>query len=273
MSDYDIYEESQELGSPYELYKWEGTYRSYYMTSDKQTHRFLERDYIPVPGLSRSSLKCNTHEDSDSSLEIDVPINQQLVKDYAFQISPPELTLYVYRFHRAIEDYVLYFKGKITNIETSGEIATFKIPNIFNTILGGNVPNVYIQPPCNHALFDELCKVDFKLNSIETTIVSVNSTSIIVNSVGSFPNDWMKGGEIAFKFRNERRTIISQTGTSLVISYPFGKAGIGEQVILTAGCDHSFSGTNGCPKFSNQLNYGGFPFVPGESDNIFLTGV
>lgn len=273
MSDYDIYEESQELGSPYELYKWEGTYRSYYMTSDKVTHTFEEREYVPVPGLTRSSLKCNTHEDSDSSLEIKVPISQQLVKDYGFQISPPELTLYVYRFHRAISDYIIYFKGKITSIDTTGEESTFKIPNTFGTILAGNVPNVYIQPPCNNVLFDELCKVDFELNSIETAIATVNSTTITVDSIGSFPNDWMKGGEIAFKFRNERRTIISQTGTSLVIAYPFSRAGVGERVILSAGCDHSFSGTNGCPKFSNQVNYGGFPFVPGESDNIFLIGV
>ena len=273
MSDYDVKEESQEESAPYELYKWVGTYRSYYMTSDKQTHRFEERDYIPIAGLKRSSLKCNTHEDSDSSLEITVPISHQLVKDYGFQISPPELTLYVYRFQRDVSAYVLYFKGRITNVNTDGEETVFKIPNVFGTILSGNIPNVYIQPPCNNVLFDELCKVDKDSNSIESTIVSIDSTTIQVASVGVFPDNWMKGGEIAFKFRNERRTIISQIGTTLTISYQFGRAGVGEQVILSAGCDHSFSGANGCPKFANQLNYGGFPFVPGESDNIFLIGV
>jgi len=273
MSDYDIYDESLEDGAPYELYEWVGTYRNYYMTTDRYNHTLNEKVYIATEGLSRSEIICNTHEDNDSSVEIKIPISNQIVKDYGFQISPPRLFLNIYRFHRGTSTYVIYFKGEVNGIETTGEESVFKIPNTFGNILSGNIPNVYIQPPCNHVLFDTLCKVDKELNSVLTTIEMVYDLTIVVNTIGLFPDNWMKGGEISFAGRNERRTITSQIGRILHINYSFGRAGVGEAVIVTAGCDHSFTSANGCPKFSNQLNFGGQPFVPGESDNIFIIGV
>ena len=52
-----------------------------------------------------------------------------------------------------------------------------------------------------------------------------------------------------------------------------GRIAVGTSIQVTAGCDHSYSGANGCPKFANQRNFGGCPFVPGESNNVFVTGV
>ena len=273
MSDYDDKEISLSDSAPFELFEFVGTYRNYFMTSDNLAHTFNGSVYNPVPGLKRGGLKVGTHEDDSVDITIDVPITEQIVKDYAFQTTPPSLSVTIYRLQRDAGTYVAYWKGPIASITVNDEFATFRIPSKFGSILQGNIPNVYVQPPCNNVLFDELCKVSRVANSLDTQVSSIEGRVIGIPSIGGFPNGWFIGGEIAIPARNERRMIVNQSGSLLTINYEFSKLSVGTSIQVTAGCDHSYSGANGCPKFANQRNFGGCPFVPGESNNVFVTGV
>jgi uncharacterized phage protein (TIGR02218 family) len=275
MSDYDDKEVSLQDGAPFELYEWVGTYRSYYMTSDAIAHVFNSQSYNPVPGLKRSTLKAGTHEEDNVDLTVSVPITEQVIKDYGFQTTPPALMLTIYRFQRDASAFVSYWKGPVVSIAINGEFATCRTPSKFGNVLQGNIPNVYVQPPCNNVLFDELCKVNRTANSVSTVVTSVATDGVTINigSVGGFPNGWFIGGEIAVPARNERRMIIGQAGQVLTINYPFSRMANGTSVQVSAGCDHSFTGVNGCPKFGNQINFGGCPYIPGESNNPFINGI
>ena len=273
MTDYDIKEESRQDSAPVELYEFKGTYRNYYMTSDYIPHNFNSAVFIPTAGLERSSLKVGTHEDDTVDITVNLPITEQIVKDYGFQTTPPSLILTVYRLQRDALNWVAYWKGAVASIVVNDEFATMRIPSKFSSMLSGNIPNVYIQPPCNNVLFDELCKVSRAANSIDTSIATLNGRELSIPSLGGFPDGWFVGGEIVIPTRNERRMIVEQTGTLLKVNYEFAKISVGTPVQVTAGCDHSYEGVNGCPKFSNQPNFGGCPFVPGESNNVFQTGV
>ena len=273
MSDYDDKEKSLSDSAPFELFEFVGTYRNYFMTSDNLAHTFNGSVYNPVPGLKRGGLKVGTHEDDSVDITIEVPITEQIVKDYAFQTTPPSLALTIYRLQRDAVSFVPYWKGPIASITVNDEFATFRIPSKFGSILQGNIPNVYVQPPCNNVLFDELCKVSRVANSLDTQVTAIEGRNISIPSLGAFPNGWFIGGEIAIPARNERRMIVNQSGTVLTINYEFSRIAVGTSIQVTAGCDHSYSGANGCPKFANQRNFGGCPFVPGESNNVFVTGV
>jgi len=273
MTDYDDKEESQEDSAPLELYEFVGTYRNYYMTSDNIAHTFNSAIYNPTPGLKRGSLKVGTHEDDNVDITIDIPITEQLIKDYGFQTTPPSLILTIYRLQRDAVNWVAYWKGPVASIVTNNEFATLRIPSKFGSMLSGNIPNVYVQPPCNNVLFDELCKVSRVANSLDTTISAIDGRTLSIPSLGGFPDGWFLGGEIAVPARNERRMIVAQAGTALTVNYEFAKMAVGTSVQVTAGCDHSYAGANGCPKFNNQPNFGGCPFVPGESNNVFQSGV
>lgn len=273
MSIYDDKEESLSSSSPYELYQFDGTFKSYYLTSDLVVRNFNSVDFIPSPGLSRSNLNVGTHETDDIAITVNVNISEQVVKDYAFQTTPPSLQLTIYRFQRENGSYVTYWKGIVSAISVSGEECTFKTPSKFNSLLSGNIPCVYVQPPCNNVLFDELCKVDKVSNSYNTTVASFTENIIEIASLGGFPDGWFLGGEIVVTSFNERRKIVQQTGTILKVNYNFVRMSVGTPVNITAGCDHSYTGANGCPKFANQKNFGGCPFVPGESNNVFSSGV
>lgn len=273
MSDYDDKETSISDSAPYELFEFVGTYKSYYMTSDNLPHTFGGRTYNPTPGLKRNNLKINSNEDDSSDIYIEVPITEQIAKDCAFQITPPSLSLTIYRFQRYAASYVPYWKGNITSVSVSNEFAKFQTYSKLGYIMQGNIPNVYIQPPCNNVLFDELCKVSRVSNSVDTEVTSISGNTISLLSLGSFAANWFVGGEIAITARNERRTIIAQSANTVTVNYEFSKLSVGTAVQVTAGCDHSYSGSNGCPKFSNQRNFGGCPFVPGESNNLFSGGI
>lgn len=272
MTDYDDKEESIDDGSPYELYWWRGSYTDYFMTTDSVPHSYLSNTYLPVTGLERGDIKAGTHEEDNIDLTIKLPIVEQLAKDYAFQITPPKLGLTIFRFHRGATTAVSYWKGDVASIVVANNIATIRVPSKFGAVLQGNIPGAYVQPPCNNNLFDLLCKVDRATNSVDTNVVSVVGREVVVGSIGAFPADWFVGGEIAVAARNERRMVIAQVGTLLTVNYQFGRLLPGEAIQVTAGCDHS-RGVNGCAKHNNLPNFGGDPYVPGESNNLFTQGV
>lgn len=276
MSDYDVKEESISDSAPFELYEFIGTYSNYYLTSDNLPHSFNSKTYNPVAGLKRNALGVVSHGADNKGFEVIIPVTEQIVKDYGFQTTPPSLTLNIWRLQRDAVNSVKYFSGIVSSVSITGEFAKIGIQGLFSYILNASVPNCYVQPPCNNVLFDELCKVSRTNNSLMTTISSVllaDSRIITIPSIGVFPNGFFVGGEIAVTSRNERRMIVNQTGTVLTVNYPFAKISVGTSVQVTAGCDHSYAGAGGCPKFNNQANFGGLPFVPGEANNIFIRGV
>ena len=272
MTDYDDKEDSIDEGSPYELYEFIGTYRSYYLTTDSLPRVHEGRTYIPVSGMSRSEITVGTHEDSSTDMTVVIPITEQIVKDYAFQITPPKLELILRRFHRGALTEKVYWQGPIVSMVVADEEATLRIPSQFNSILQGNIPSVFIQPPCNHVLFDEMCGVSRTDNAVDTTVSSVSGTTIMIASAGGFPDGFFVGGEIVVPTRNERRMIIAHGGTTITVNYGFGRLVPGESVQVAGGCDYS-RGPNGCAKYSNLPRFGGCPYVPGESNNPFTQGI
>lgn len=276
MSEYDDFELSDDSGQPIELYEFVGTYKTYYYTSTAEPQLFLSKTYIPVPGLKRSTVKASTSDEDNADVTLDFPVSNQLIKDYGFQTTPPSLVLTIYRIHRNSSVPAAYWKGPVTQINLRGMKAQVRVPSRFGFIMQGNIPNVYYQPPCNNVLFDSRCKVSRELNAVTTTVQSVVGRVITVASIGAFPAQWFAGGEIVIPATNERRMIVEQDDTDLrklTVNYAFARISFGTGVQVAAGCNHDFFSTSGCLKFNNQRNFGAMPFMPGESNNPFTTGL
>lgn len=272
MSDYDNLEISTDGGAPYELYKFVTPSKSFYMTTDAIAHTYAGNVYSPVQGLKRSTLIINTHEDTDNSFSVSMPISVELAKTYALSVTPPSLRLTIYRFHRDATANAVYWDGEINSVTTRGQTCTFKATSDFATILNSNIPTLAIQPPCNNVLFDARCKVSRSANQLGVEVATASGSTVVLANIGSFSSTWFKGGECVFGV--ERRSIVSQAGTTLNLNYPFAvNPKPGDLVTVAAGCDHSYTGAGGCPKFANQVNFGGFPFAPGEDNNPFTQGV
>lgn len=276
MSEYDDFELSADDGQPVELYEFVGTYKTYYYTSSAENYLYLSKTYLPVAGLRRSTVKASASDEDASDVTLDFPISAQLIKDYGFQTTPPSLMLTIYRIHRGGTEARPYWRGPVTSISLAGLRARVRVPSRFGYIMQGSIPSVYYQPPCNHVLFDDLCKVNRAANTVNTTVQSVTGRVIVVDDIGLFPSGWFLGGEIVIPATNERRMIVAQDTVDLrklTVNYAFARLSFGTAVQVVSGCDHSFTSAGGCPKYNNRKNFGGDPFIPGETNNPFTTGL
>lgn len=272
MTVYSDREASIHDGEPIECYEFVGPYKTYRFTSSDVAVIVNGNEYKPA-AIERTEIKAGVHDEDNLEIKISIPITSQLVKDYAFQVTPPRLTLTLYRVHRGTSfasDFAIAWKGDVTSMKVENNKATIAIPSIFGNALAGNIPAIVYQTPCNRVLFDEGCKVSRAANSHTTTVQEIDGSSILLASVGGWPDGSFIGGEIADLAHNNRRMITAHASNLIVVNYPFANLTAGMEVVVTRGCDHAFNGD--CKnKYANQINFGGFPFIP--SINVFESGL
>lgn len=263
---YDDFEESVHDAAPVECYKFIGAFRTYRYTSADQAQTVNGETYQPVAG-KRGTVRSGTQSDDTLALEIELPFDVDVVRDYAYAESPPTLTLEVYRVHRGSDfatDWILLWKGKVSAFNVDGRVAKIRIPSIFSRALQGDLPSAYYQAPCNHVLFDSRCKVVRATNTVTTEVSDVGTVSFNVLSDGGVDNALIAGEAVNLR-TGERRLILGNIAGTVSVNYPFVDMKVGDEVELTKGCDHSF--TTCKAKFDNTINFGGHPYIP--ADNPF----
>lgn len=259
-------ETSVDSAQPIELYRFTGSLDTYTYTSGNRQMTYNSSVYRPVT-MQRNEIKLGDVTERNE-LKLSVPISTKLVKDYGFDIPPPELTLEIFRVHGATGAVQPWFKGNVASITMEGTRASLAVPSIFSAYMSSEFPNVLYQSQCNWPLYSPGCGVnreDWRINSIIDTIL--DETKIVVEDAASKPNGWLKAGEIVTP--NERRLIVEHVGAQLTLNYPFRSMTAGMEVSLYAGCDHDIETCD--EKFDNLVNFFGFPYTP--SLNPFLVGL
>jgi uncharacterized phage protein (TIGR02218 family) len=270
MTIYSDREISTSEGQPVEAYRFVGTFREYRYTSADIAITVGGLVYDPLP-VKRNNVRAGTQSEDGADVEIEIPADTALVRDYTFNVSPPSLTLTIYRVHQGTDfaaDFAVYWTGPVSGINVNKNIARVKVPSVFTNALQGNCPSVYYQTPCNHVLFDTGCKLSRGSYRVLTAVDGVSDVTVQVVSTGAFASGFFIGGEV-FSSRGERRMITNHILTVMTINYPFADLRVGDSIEVTAGCDHSLTTCNS--KYSNVINYGGFPYIP--NINPFEHGV
>jgi uncharacterized phage protein (TIGR02218 family) len=262
---YDSLETSAHDGGPLEGFRFVGTSSSYHYTNAQQDIT-INGILYQAAFIKRSGIKSGSQEDS-YELEIELPFELQLAQDYAYASSPPTLDMILYRYHEAGDpatEWIIAWVGSVTAFSVSGKIAKLRVPSVFEAVLSGNIPSVYYQGPCNHVLYDSRCGISRAANTTTSTVQSITDSTTIVVVDDGVADGVLVAGELNLPVKKERRQIISNTANTLVINFPFFDIEVGDEVEMAAGCDHAYQGD--CKtKFSNTLNYGGFPYIPNEN--------
>lgn len=249
-----------------ECYRFIGSFREYLYTSADVPVTLDGRTYNPA-AISRDSLRAGTQEDDTLALELTLPHDIAVVRDYSYADSPPALRLEVFRVHRDsdfVTDFILMWKGEVISFSVDGRTATLSVPSIFARALQGDVPTIYWQAPCNHVLFDQRCGLIRATYQTTTTVLVVSGTDIeVVDQF--FADQFLVGGEMVNQRTGERRLITYNLANLIRVRVKFADCRVGDVVDMTAGCDHSFTTCKG--KFTNGLRFGGHPFIP--ADNPF----
>jgi uncharacterized phage protein (TIGR02218 family) len=141
-------------------------------------------------------------------------------------------------------------------------------------VLLNQVRGKLYQRTCNADFGDAQCGIDAGAAtfSSDCSIVTVSDQNeLIVSGLAGRPEGWANGGQVKWlsgerknsavrvlkhaKSAPNDRLFIDQFDNQLVLP--------GDLVRLTVGCDKRFSSCKA--KFGNQLNFQGFPHIPGEA--------
>lgn len=270
---YTTNENSVDSAAPIELYEFRGldgtAYRFTSSPVDVKRGAFTYRSET----VKRGALKAGSQDGDQHVLEIELPATTQMVADYATQISPPKLDLTIYRYHDGddpLNDAVIYWLGPVVTFKLSGNRAFVRSSSIFGSALGGNIPSVYFQSPCNWVLYDAQCRVNRSLFEFSTTPTAVGANTVEIPSIpAQFTPATFLGGEIQVPRTGERRMIIGVNATIFSVNYPFSDIKSTDDINIAAGCDHAFSTCKA--KFNNAINFGGDRFIPWV--NPFAEGI
>lgn len=124
--------------------------------------------------------------------------------------------------------------------------------------------NLY-QPSCLHTLFDAGCGLNRTLYQ-DAGVISGTSTRSAIVWANSRAADYYTQGTVRFTSgaaEGLNRVVDGHTTSGFNVIPPLPNApAVGDSFIILPGCDHTLTGTNGCPKFLNQRNFRGFPYIP-----------
>ena len=130
------------------------------------------------------------------------------------------------------------------------------------------------QQTCDAELGDSRCQVelDTPIFSATTTVATVEAEQSFTSSeLSNFSSAWFSGGRVDWLTGNNAGAVVevkshikrSETETQISLWHKLGHTiQVGDQFKITAGCDKVFGTCQN--KFTNQINFRGFPHIPGN---------
>lgn len=180
-------------------------------------------------------------------------------------IPPQDSLVTIRRIHIGDSGSLQWWQGYVGSTRTDHEYTHIRVPNKIDLAFTCPLPAKTAERRCAHVLYDVGCGVDAVAGGfrITPTVSSVTGTTVVVSSISGKPNQWARNGQIKRVADGERRDVVDQVGTTLVIDYPFRTLENGDALEVYAGCDRTLLEAHGCKvKFNNVINFGGEPQMP-----------
>lgn len=258
---YESFEESIEGGRPVELYKFTIGLNVYRYTSaeDEVVPAFDATTYFPRQ-ITRNN-PAQTNEDRREPLELTLPTTDEVAQKFISIPPGQEVSLEITRFHRGDTEAYIIWQGKIIGAAYTRDGRVCTLSGVTDeAAFSRPIPRFKYQGLCNHVLFDDGCTVSRASFKYTGTVSVVSGNDITVDGLEAAKgSDWAVGGYVDVG-GNDFRMVLAQSGDTLTLLVPFETGPLGSSVDVYAGCDHSLSVCDS--KFSNAVNFGGFPFVP-----------
>lgn len=256
-----------------ELYDFASRSVQFYLTP----HEFdvdLEGNLYKSLAMERNELVLGA-EAAKAGLDLKLPPNCDLVRHLLANSLSGETTSITLRIGRregsgnsALEHWWVSgtrWVGRVLGVEVAGDVARVRCESAQVSLKRIGLRRLYSRK-CSHVLYSAACGA----SPISASALVSNSNGRNVDLDGGVPGS--VGGGLAAGWlqtpQGARHMIVNDYGGGVELLYPVA-IGVGTEVQLTVGCDHS---TATCEsRFGNLDNYGGFPAIPGK--NPFSTGL
>lgn len=210
--------------------------------------------------LTRTAIHFSSDYARDT-LTVTMPANAAVPALFAGGTPEHELRLTIYRGGAHVRDFVVIWQGVVMgasfNYAADAYTCELQCETLASRQERRGLPRQY-QLTCPHALYDAHCGVSRAAFARTMTVQSIAGFTLTLADV--FPAGYYNAGQ-AVKADGSRR-FITTSGTSTVTLERGFDVAIGEVLALYPGCDKSRQTC--ATKFGNQLNFGGFPWIPSQ---------
>jgi uncharacterized phage protein (TIGR02218 family) len=263
---YDAREKSAYSGEPIEVYKFsrEGL-KSWYYTSADADVTVLGQLYEAVP------IKRNSVEASQDVKRAALRITMSASEDFPQQFiaSPPtdRISIEVRRYHHTDAEIAFLWVGRVINVEHMEREAVVTCESSVSSLKRPTLRRVY-QGSCPHVLYGAECGLDKAAFAVAAVLeAGTGGVTLVSATFDGYADGYFSGGFVTVLVEScvNRAFVTNHVGPNLTTNLPLQGGTVGAAVTAYPGCDHSLNTCN--TKFSNVLNYGGFPFTPGDGKN------
>jgi uncharacterized phage protein (TIGR02218 family) len=259
---YATFEASTQDGKP--VYKFQfvvgsTTYRyttaSYFISDSEGT-------WTPAP-ISASNIQ-QSGEMAKNGIKIGLPRTNTFAQLFLGKVPEETTSVTIYRAHDP-DDFSaaqVYWRGRVASAQATGDSVDIECEDIFTSMRRpGN--RARYQKGCRHALYSAACGVDPASFAFSATITAEAGFNLTL-TFGSPEPPSLVGGIIKLS-DGTQRYILGQDGTTITLLSQFNGLTIGGGIAVTVypGCQHNT--TDCADKFSNLVNFGGFPFIPDKN--------
>lgn len=257
-------ETSVAAGAPVRLYEFQrGIFRWRYTNADRRI-TWQTLDFDPV-AISDDGIR-ETGEATADALTITVPHDLPVAK--LFRGAPPadDISLLIRDMHYGDSEALVSYIGDVEGVRwPTPQQARITCQSLAASMRRAGLRLTY-ERACAHALYDRNCRVNRDLFAIAATVQSMDGATISSGTFDAQPDGWFDGGYVEWSIgsgETDRRGIERHVGAALTLLGGTYGLSAGQNVIAYPGCLRTAAVCNA--KFTNLVNYGGFPHLPGKS--------
>lgn len=247
------------------LYTWQRGEFVWRYTSANRNLQVNFQDYLWSP-IEHDALE-QGGEIERQNVGVTVPMLHPVALMYRVQSPADSVVLTIAEYHATDPDVQVrpLWSGRITSVRWDPEDnqATITHAPTYASLARNGLRRKY-QETCPLVLYGYGCSVNREAYKLATTVGALSGLALTATGIGAHFDGYWNGGFIEYVPQAgmlERRGIRGHAGGTIQLAtLPLGLAN-GMAVSVFPGCDRT-TGANGCAKFSNLPNYGGFPHFP-----------
>lgn len=263
---FDAFETSVESGNVVEFYRFQQGAVITRLTNYNRDLIFQGVTWSTTQ-ISRQNIE-RAVEAGINDLKIFLPLDNPIAAQFIPNVPGKTVNVQVYRGHATDPDeqQLLVFDGFVAEAEFDGDLQATLTLQPFTSQFKRVAPRFVYSGQCNNVLYDAGCQVSRLAFTYTGVVTAVNESLRQVTVAGLSINgaNWAEGGFIAFPAggNDDQRLVLRQSGGGDVCTLlsNFSEQVLGQTVDVVAGCAHDIATCNS--KFSNSVNFGGYPFVP-----------
>jgi len=217
-----------------------------------------------------------TSEIERGRLELTWPLSHPFARRFLSPMGNTPVTLTIFRGHeQVLGETVAHWKGRVVGAEVEGPRILLTCESLFSTLRRAGVRAKY-QRLCRHALYGRGCGLDIAPHWQTGAVTAVAANAMTIPEAAEQSDGWFRGGVL--RFGAQLGFITGHAGAVLLLSRPMSELAeavavpeldpetgdtLPVLVDMAPGCD--LRAATCADKFSNLLNFGGFPEIPGRN--------